>query len=184
MECWDEALVCWEKKPPFSIKKTSWQRLLYVRHCSVAFTVVWFLFFLWASNRKWFPSHFVWMVSLIIIMVSRFQNRHRARRMCMHDMNKHKHTNRLSSLCYDSFCRTYRTALGTWRWTTPASPLSSSLDRSTKHLNNTTQHCTTQRSNALLHLGLESFWWGQIDTHRNVLAGSTKYFQKTRCCLF
>ncbi len=68
--------------------------------------------------------------------------------MWVHDMNKH--TNKLSSLCYDSFCWTYRAAVGTWRWPTPASSPSSSPDGSTTRWNNTTIHCLLTRAPVML----------------------------------
>ncbi len=49
----------------------------------------------------------------------------------MEDVGAMNNTNRPSSLCYGSFCRTHRTAAGTRRRPTPASPPSLSPDRST-----------------------------------------------------
>ncbi len=54
-----------------SPQKTSWQRLQYDWHCSIAFTVCLqfeiFFNYEWVSNALSFPSYLLWMMSLIMI---------------------------------------------------------------------------------------------------------------------
>ncbi len=106
----------------------------------------------------------------------------------------HKHTNRLSSLHYDGFCQTYRTAAGTLRQPTTASPPSSSPDRSTTRWNNnTTIYCSLKRAPVMsppLSKKLRSFKiWRIWSAHLHILGrtvgrdtGRCAFSQCGHCC--
>ncbi len=143
--CHKNKTLCMRLVPMTTI---SWQRLLYYQHCFIVFLSFFCLksfLLLWASNEDAFPhTLFGWWAEYYINngpAITTPENRHRARRMWVHDRNKYKHTNELLTVFY---WRTYRTASGTQRWPTPASPQFLSIDQSITHWNNN----TTQPSSA------------------------------------